>query len=307
MKKNCPICDKTVISDIGEKNGFHLELCHNCKFMFLLEDFDYSKYYNNFYFKSYYNPKALYGEEEFKDGFDYFGLDYIHRLKYTSVLVFLYKFTDFIDKNYLDVGCAGCTGLEIAQAFGANVYGLDVSQFAIETCKNRFPNVFNGEIHDLEDMNINFDIVTMLDVLEHMKDPKREIKVLSKLVNKNGLVFIDNNVYSYKEFLKNKEYFNRNFEPPYHCSYFSEKNLIKLMENNGFKLIYKKLNIINSFIKIYSFLKMTFNKKYKKKIEKAHLLAEKRQPLTKDLIKHRNFWSRFIGSFLPSGYLFRKK
>jgi len=307
MRKNCPICDNSVISEIREKNGFHLMVCRNCKFTFLLEDFDYSKYYNDFYFKSYYNPKALYGEEEFKEGFDYLSLDYIQRLKYTSVFVFLSKFNNFIDKNYLDVGCASCVGLEIAQAFGANVYGVDVSRFAVEACKNRFQNVFIGEIHDLEDMNINFDLVTMLDVLEHMKDPKREIKVLSNLVNKNGFVFIDNNVYSYKEFFKNEEYFERNFEPPYHCSYFSEKNLIDLLENNGFKLIYKKLHIINSFIKIYSFLKRIFNRKYRMKIEKVKLIVDKRQPLSKDLIRNRNFWANLLDFLLPSGYLFRKK
>jgi len=72
-------------------------------------------------------------------------------------------------------------------------------------------------------------------------------------------------------------------------------------------LIYKKLHVINSFIKIYSFLKRIFNRKYRMKIEKVKLIVDKRQPLSKDLIRNRNFWANLLDFLLPSGYLFRKK
>jgi len=73
----------------------------------------------------------------------------------------------------LDLGCA--QGNFIAQVSKKNkCYGIDISKYAINKCKKKFPKIRkNFEVLDLNknalgNPNLKFDLITMFDVIEHL-------------------------------------------------------------------------------------------------------------------------------------------
>lgn len=100
------------------------------------------------------------------------------------------------DKNIIDVGCGGGILAESLAKMGANVTGIDMGDEPLNVAK----------LHALESsVTVNyqkitaeekaetdfeqFDIVTCMEMLEHVPDPASIIEACSKLVKPGGYVF----------------------------------------------------------------------------------------------------------------------
>lgn len=311
----CPLCKSTNILDIGsreiilrgEKNNFILGYCASCKFVFLVNRFDYKNFYNSFYFNNYYNPEVLLGDgvQSSLDN-DYDNYVELNIKAYDDLFDLISKFGGVVGKKYLDVGCAGGFGLLAAKKRGATVYGVDVSEEAINRCRNKgFENSYVGEMVDLKLVD-KMDVVTMRDVLEHMQDPLANLSALNNILNVGGIVLVKNNIFSLKKFIKDKNYFLRYFEPPYHCSYFSEKLILRMFDMAGFKLIYKRPFIFDYIFDFYALLYKMFRKKHKqsRRVEKDLILSNNKVGNTKGRLASR--MGRWLNCKYPSGYLFKK-
>lgn len=84
--------------------------------------------------------------------------------------------------------------LEFGCGLGQNIYffgnsiGYDVSKFAIDFCKKKKINVTNN-LKGLKDNS--FDVVLSCEVLEHLEEPLKELKIMySKLKKKGKLILI---------------------------------------------------------------------------------------------------------------------
>ena len=77
----------------------------------------------------------------------------------------------------LDIGCGYGQGILYLKNKGLDCYGLDLSDHAIEYCKNKG---LKAEISNLDELDIfgntKFDFVIMNNVLEHLRDPITIIK-----------------------------------------------------------------------------------------------------------------------------------
>jgi 2-polyprenyl-3-methyl-5-hydroxy-6-metoxy-1,4-benzoquinol methylase len=72
----------------------------------------------------------------------------------------------------LDVGCAMGFLLEVAQRQGFEPWGLDLNPEAVRIAKQRFGDrVEQGELDAGAFPGMRFDVVTLIDVLEHVADP----------------------------------------------------------------------------------------------------------------------------------------
>src|SRR2546428_10210527 len=70
----------------------------------------------------------------------------------------------------LDVGCGTGAVLE-ALASGLEAYGTDTSPLAIDLCRQRgLTNAFCGTLEAVPRHGLTFDLVTLLDVVEHLDD-----------------------------------------------------------------------------------------------------------------------------------------
>ena len=100
---------------------------------------------------------------------------------------------DLESKSILDVGCGGGLLTEALYDSGANVTGIDAAGPGIEVAKihaskgNKKINYFEQTAEELLNKNSElFDVVTCLEVLEHVPDPKSLVKTCIQLLKPNG-------------------------------------------------------------------------------------------------------------------------
>lgn len=125
--------------------------------------------------------------------------------------------TGLLNKTVLDVGCGGGILAESMAKLGAKVTGIDMNKDAL-TAALSHQNQSGVHIEYLlmtaeqlaEKHAGQFDVVTCLELLEHVPDPTSLITACAQLVKPNGHVFfstINRNVKSYLFAIIGVEYF----------------------------------------------------------------------------------------------------
>ena len=112
------------------------------------------------------------------------------------------------EKNILDVGCGGGILAESMAKLGGNVTGIDQSEIAIKIAQLHAKE--NNLSIDYKLLNIEdflkkdskkFDVITCLEMIEHVPDPTSIIKSCSKKLKKNGRLYVSTINRNLKAFL----------------------------------------------------------------------------------------------------------
>ncbi len=101
------------------------------------------------------------------------------------------------DKKVLDVGCGGGILAEALSKLGANVTGIDASENTIGVAKSHSRSIGSDVIYiqnTIEEFisshpNEKFDVITCLEMLEHVPSPNEIIKSCSNLLKDDGNIF----------------------------------------------------------------------------------------------------------------------
>ena len=160
---------------------------------------------------------------------------------------------ELLDKDILDVGCGGGLLSEALHDFGGNVTGIDAAGPGIQVAKihakenNKNISYFEKTAEELNKKNSeSFDIVTCLEVLEHVPDPKELVKTCISLLKPEGFLFlstINKNPRSWLTAIVGAEYifnllpkgtheFNKFIKPSMLASYIRSANA-ELLETKG--------------------------------------------------------------------------
>lgn len=154
----------------------------------------------------------------------------------------------------LDIGC--CTGglLAEAQNMGWDVVGVDPSNWACTVAKKLHNlSIYNGTIEDYRGKPASYDVVTILDVLEHVIDPKKLLEKVHTLLKKDGIFCIVTPDFgSFTAKLLGKRWWGIRLG---HLSYFRKKDLDRIIDESGFEVI-KSKPYIRYFSLYYIFVRL---------------------------------------------------
>ena len=101
----------------------------------------------------------------------------------------------FKDIKILDIGCGGGLLSEPMCRLGASVVGIDASEKNIEVAKfhakkNKLKIDYRVASPEKLKTKVKFDVILNMEIVEHVEDINFFIKESSKLLRKNGIMFI---------------------------------------------------------------------------------------------------------------------
>lgn len=167
-------------------------------------------------------------------------------------------------KNVIDVGCGGGILAESMAKKGAIVTGIDLSEKALKVAdlhglesgvSVRYKNIPAEEMAEAEAGQ--YDVVTCMEMLEHVPDPSSIIRACTKLLKPGGHVFfstLNRNVKSYLFAILGAEYVLQLLPKGTHdyAKFITPAELSQDVRNAGLELNAMKGLSYNPLTKIYS-------------------------------------------------------
>lgn len=223
----CPLCGGHMIYRYTIKRfrpEFDIVRCSHCG----LEKQSVLPQIDQMYDEDYYNGRSEYSYKDERKNEKYEA--YVWRARLKRIAEFVPAPADF-----LDVGCAyGGLALE-ARAAGYSAKGLDISKHAVAEARKRGLDAKQGRITDHLFPSGSFDVVTMIEVIEHLEDPVSAIESLSRIIRPNGLLVVQTANFAGQQAVKEKDSYH--YYLPGHLFYFSRSNLTELLHRHGFSRV----------------------------------------------------------------------
>ena len=228
----CPICFEPMMY-LLEKRGsfvrslFQLLQCSRCNFISVVNPItDLSEIYNEAYYEG--------------RGADPL-VDYAFELEHPEQTVRIFEWRGILKAvrhhygpeldgvRWLDYG-SGAGGL-VRFLRGRNIeaYGFDVGGFADQAPARGVQNLTSSELTDLRN---SFDVITLIEVLEHIHDPVPFLQSVGQLLRPGGLLFLTTgNADPHRHSFASWGY----VIPEVHISYFSPGSLGQALDRAGFQ------------------------------------------------------------------------
>lgn len=139
-----------------------------------------------------------FSEEYFKNYLKYEKKKLATQYFYLDVLKWADKYStsmllDGKGKRALDVGCAYGYGLRLLYSLGYTVYGIDVSEYAIEKAKKFIGEGATLIVHDVQKplpLKDKFDLITCFEVIEHLQDYVSAIMHMYQALKPGGVLLM---------------------------------------------------------------------------------------------------------------------
>jgi 2-polyprenyl-3-methyl-5-hydroxy-6-metoxy-1,4-benzoquinol methylase len=210
----CLICGSAKLQELKGYEKDHLVKCNVCGFVFchnIPTQQELIKHYDGYPRNNYNSPITIKRYNELLDSFE------------------SYKKTN----NILDIGCGDGYFLEAAKKRGWNVYGTEFTDAAITVCSQKGILMHEGILNPDNYNNVEFDVITSFEVIEHINNPQTEIKSIKKILRSGGLFYLTTPNFNSisRTILKGKW---NVIEYPEHLSYYTHKTINKLMTSDGF-------------------------------------------------------------------------
>jgi SAM-dependent methyltransferase len=139
-----------------------------------------------------FNPAAYYTQGYFSgghaDGYaDYLGAEPVLRREFARTVDFIRRFRRA--GRLLEIGCAYGFFLQEAKRY-FTVAGIELAEDAAAYCRRRGLAVDTGTADDVERSGGPFDVIALLDVIEHLPDPYATIASLTRALAPGGVIVL---------------------------------------------------------------------------------------------------------------------
>ncbi len=202
----------------------HIEACPGCGFQMQTSPPAPSKLYT----EEYYTGEAQYSyrDERKAHQFD----SHVHKARLRTIARHVPPPADF-----LDVGCAFGSFVRSARDFGYNARGIDISPYAAREARAAGLAVTQGTLDSQSVASASADVITLIEVIEHLPDPGAVFAQLARITRPGGLVVIQTaNFLGYQARLQGSDY---HYYLPGHVCYYSTRTLRLLLARHGFSRV----------------------------------------------------------------------
>ncbi|NVO03979.1 MAG: class I SAM-dependent methyltransferase [Bacteroidetes bacterium] len=211
----CLICNSNIIKELPRYRSNYLVKCKSCGFVFCnkIPEIDELKNHYNGY------PRNT-------------DISSITIKRYHELLNVFEKYR--FSNNILDIGCGDGHFLVVAKERNWNVYGTEYTNEAIKICRAKKIEVSKGILDVNNYDQINFDVITSFEVIEHINNPVEEVININKLLRIGGaFYFTTPNFNSLNRSILKNEWSVIEF--PEHLSYYTRKTISELLKKNNFE------------------------------------------------------------------------
>lgn len=135
----------------------------------------------------------------------------------------------------LDVGAAYGFLVQAAGREGFNATGLEPARGCVEWGRQELGlSMIEGQVEDVDIPPGSFDVVTLLDVLEHVVDPAAVLRRIRSWLGPEGLLVIETgDFHSLLARVCGSHWYY--YDPPQHLTYFCNESLKELLRQSGFE------------------------------------------------------------------------
>ncbi|MGZ6470875.1 MAG: bifunctional 2-polyprenyl-6-hydroxyphenol methylase/3-demethylubiquinol 3-O-methyltransferase UbiG [Bdellovibrio sp.] len=146
----------------------------------------------------------------------------------------------------LDMGCGGGFLSNDLALAGHSVVGIDLSESSLKVAESRDKThsvrYVLGDIYQAPFEKESFDVVTAMDVLEHVSNPQKVIAEANRVLRPGGLFFFktfSKNPLAWLIGIKGMEWFVKNTPPNYHVYslFITPRKLCHWMEDFGMEVM----------------------------------------------------------------------
>ncbi|OHA08333.1 MAG: hypothetical protein A3B37_03680 [Candidatus Sungbacteria bacterium RIFCSPLOWO2_01_FULL_59_16] len=223
----CPLLHEHRARFLFSKNSFDLYCCRQCGFRFV-------------------HPvpadtSAVYGVDYFSGAERGFGYVNYNEDK-IAMRPFFERVLDGVEQaartrgSLLDIGAATGFFLKLARGRGWRVRGIEVSRWAAREAKRSGLDVLEGTLESSPWRAPLFDAITMLDLIEHVPDPRRTLERAFAILRPGGVIAVNTpDVGSFWARIFGMHW--HAYCPPEHLSYFDQRNMQAVVRECGFEVV----------------------------------------------------------------------
>jgi 2-polyprenyl-3-methyl-5-hydroxy-6-metoxy-1,4-benzoquinol methylase len=139
----------------------------------------------------------------------------------------------------LDIGCGSGLSLLEARELGAQVYGIEADPNIRRIADELKLQIHIGSLHDNPFHGVNFDLIVLNQVIEHIPDPGEAIEALKERLNPAGrVVLVFPNRRSLWQKLSGLKWIN--WHIPYHLHHFDAASFRLFARRHGYDVVRQK-------------------------------------------------------------------
>ena len=177
QSRSCPVCNSSNELEIFYKEGGRYVKCKDCTMIYINPVFTDSALTD--YYKSNHTEQS----DVVENDADNFYVDL-----YTNGLNSISEYANN-SSTLLDIGCSSGTFLDIARQKDYKTYGVELNDAEVKLAKAKKHIVYNDLLENIS-FDMNFDVISMWDVFEHIKDGEFYLNYMKNLLSEDGVIYL---------------------------------------------------------------------------------------------------------------------
>ncbi|MFH1379835.1 MAG: class I SAM-dependent methyltransferase [bacterium] len=237
ISQKCNLCENDTFTIISQYNTRWIAQCKKCGLYFL-----YPVKNEQEELKTYTDEQLTHYNKEI------FNAAQTRRNIYETEIKTIKNYTSPDAGLLLDIGCSTGFFLKLMHSHGwHNLSGIEISKNAAAVAeKQTNAKIYSKPLKECAFSENSFAVITLWDVIDHLLNPKQELRIMHQIIKKNGILVIRvRNMNFHMPLITHTKWFTdrlKIYPSIIHHYGFNPETLKILLENSGFTVI----KIINS-------------------------------------------------------------